>query len=163
MVRFEYMDKAIFPKLSAAIFRILATNMSVIAPTGNKYDEDFAIWYGSVLEGLLKESREIILIRDNADLIGFFQYYINDSLFMMEEVQILAIWHGKENIFRRLYEFVIPNLSGVEIVEAYANKQNEKSKHILERLGLTIIGENKNGKSYHYCGRYSALLDWLNG
>ena len=45
----------------------------------------------------------------------------------------------------------------VEFVEAYANKKNEKSQGILARLGLERIGENKNGNSYHFRGRYEEL------
>lgn len=42
-------------------------------------------------------------------------------------------------------------------MEAYANKKNKKSQGILARLGLERIGENKNGNSYHFRGRYEAL------
>lgn len=42
----------------------------------------------------------------------------------------------------------------------YANKNNMKSQGILKRLGLTIDGENKNGNSYHFSGKYDNLLKW---
>ena len=163
MIRFEYMDRTRLPELSGDMFEILATNMSAIAPTGNAYKEDMALWYNAVSDGLQRENRKIILILlDNIELIGFFQYYVSGNLFMMEEIQLSKAWQGKENIFRRVYEFVVPQLSGIKTVEAYANKRNEKSQRILEKLGLVVIGENKNGNSYHYSGLFSALMEWLN-
>ena len=137
--------------------------MSAIAPTGNEYKDDLELWYNAVSEGLLKENRKIILmISDNSELVGFFQYYTNKSLFMMEEIQICKAWQGKENVFRQLYEFVVPQLSGIETIEAYADKHNEKSQSILVKLGLVVIGENKNRNSFRYRGNFSALLEWLN-
>jgi len=163
MIYFEYMDKTRFHKLSNDMFEILATNMSMIAPTGNEHKDDLELWHSAVSEGLLEEKRKIVLIlSDNTELIGFFQYYANGNLFMMEEIQLSKAWQGRENTFRRLYEFVAPQLLGIETVEAYANKQNEKSQGILKKLGLVVIGENRNGNSYHYRGQFSALLEWLN-
>ena len=161
MLQFSLLDKNNFVSLSKDLFDILALNMSVIAPTGNTYEEDYRLWFEAVNEGLNKEARQIILIYCNNLLIGFFQYYTNNDLFMMEEVQISPQFHGKDNIFRGIFRFVLSVLPcNIQIIEAYANKQNEKSQKILQRLGLIKIGENKNGNSYHYRGEYRSLIKW---
>ena len=162
MIQFAYLDKAKFPQMSRGLFDILATNMNAIAPTGNAYEDDLASWCGAVAQGLAKENRQIILMLTDGDqLIGFFQYCTSGGLLMMEEIQLASSWQGKDNVFRRLYDFFIPQLSGIQTVEAYANKQNAKSQGILKRLGLTVIGENRTGSSYHYRGQFTALLNWL--
>ncbi len=67
--------------------------MSQIAPTGNTPEEDFKCWHTGVSEGLQKSERNIILIKDKENIIGFFQYYTfvnsntNKDTFMMEEIQ----------------------------------------------------------------------------
>jgi RimJ/RimL family protein N-acetyltransferase len=42
-------------------------------------------------------------------------------------------------------------------VEAYADKRNRKSLAVLAHLGLSVIGENKNGISYRLRGSYAEL------
>jgi hypothetical protein len=160
MITFNFLNKLDFDKLSKDIFFILADNMSKIAPTGNSFEDDYNSWFFAVKKGLVKEQRRIILILSDDELIGFFQYYTNNNTLMMEEIQIRSDWQGKV-IFRNLYGFLLSNLNTeINNVEAYANKKNLKSQIILNHLGLTIDGENKNGKSYHYYGKFDDLLDW---
>ena len=163
MARFSYLEKSQFERYAPALFDILADNMSVIAPTGRTREEDFACWHAAVGEGMQAPARQIVLIfaSDSHDLIGFFQYYINPERFMMEEIQLRQEWKGKDNIFRDLYGFVLEHInSGVEFVEAYANKNNGKSVGILKHLGLSVVGENKSGRSYHFRGTMRDLLAW---
>ena len=47
----------------------------------------------------------------------------------------------------------------IATVEAYADKRNVKSQSILKYLGLTAMGESKNGNMFHFKGLYSNLLD----
>ena len=66
-----------------------------------------------------------------------------------------SYFKGKYNIFRTLYGVVLEHINeDIRFVEAYANKKNTKTIGILEKLGLSIIGENKNGISYHFRGTY---------
>ena len=164
VVHFAYMDREQLPALAESLFVILAGNMSLIAPTGNSREADFALWRGAVADGLRDERRKIVLmLSEDEQLVGYFQYSVDGTLFMMEDMQLSAPWHGKGRIFRRIYEFVIPQLSGIETVEAHADKRNAKSWGILERLGLRIVGENRSGRSYHFRGPFSMLLAWLGG
>lgn len=158
---FEYLNKSDFQTVARQIFDILADNMTVIAPTGNSRDKDFGLWYDAVSDGLRRAERQIILIKDDDSLIGFFQYYTNADTFMMEEIQFKPEYQGK-GVFRALYGFIISHIKeDIEYVEAYANISNSKSIGILKRLGLANTGLNKNGRSYHFKGNYSDLLEWF--
>lgn len=162
MICFEYLNKPDFSGVADDIFNILADNMTVIAPTGNTREDDYNCWYGCVTDGLSRDERRIILIKANDSIIGFFQYYINEDTFMMEEIQLKPEYQSK-NIFRELYGFLIPNImENIKFVEAYANITNHKSIGILGKLGLTKIGMNKNGRCFHFKGNYSDLVKWYN-
>ena len=126
--------------------------MSVIAPTGNSYEEDYRLWYSAVAPALEKDVRQIILIYKDTEIIGYFQYYVNETTFMMEEIQFIKEYHGT-GLFQHLYSYLFEIISQeTPHVEAYAHKQNQKSQSILKHLGLQIIGENKNGNSYYFRG-----------
>ena len=148
-------DRELLPRL----FAILHENMNAIAPTGNSYEEDEALWCTCIEEALSKDPRKLLMIYDGETLAGFFMYYVNGDLWMMEEIQFAPAYRGS-GLFSKLYAYLQSILpSSVTYVEAYANKKNEKSHGILKHLGLTVIGENKNGNSYHFRGRYSDLKE----
>lgn len=145
------------------LFEILHGNMSVIAPTGNSYTEDEALWISCIAEALEKPARQLLLVMDGGAVAGFFMYYVNGNLWMMEEIQFAPAYQGS-GLFRALYARLFEILpDSVEYVEAYANKQNQKSIAILKHLGLEAVGESKNGNSYHFRGRYSDLREKLQG
>ncbi len=157
---FEYLNKPDFSALARQIFVILADNMTVIAPTGNSREDDFALWFDAVSDGLQREERQIILIKDSETIVGFFQYYTNADTFMMEEIQFRPEYQGK-GVFRKLYGFILKNIrNDLEFVEAYANTKNQKSIGILEKFGLLNTGLNKNGRSYHFKGDFIDLIKW---
>ena len=158
-ISFRYLEKPPSPALLEEIFTILAANMRVIAPTGLTYEEDRAQWLSCVPPALKKEARQIILIYDRDELIGFFQYYVtaDHSVFMMEEIQFKPAYHGS-GLFGDLYRYLIPRLpADIQAVEAYADKRNRKSLAVLAHLGLTVVGESKNGISYRLRGSYAEL------
>ncbi len=143
------------------LFEVLHSNMSVIAPTGNSYMEDEELWVSCIAEALEKSARQLLLVMDGEAVAGFFMYYVNGDLWMMEEIQFAPAYQGS-GLFRALYAHLLEILpDSVKYVEAYANKQNQKSIGILTHLGLAVMGENKNGNSYHFRGRYSDLKESL--
>jgi RimJ/RimL family protein N-acetyltransferase len=77
----------------------------------------------------------------------------------MEEIQIDKAYHST-GIFSGFFSWLLHVLphKEIEIVEAYAHKENVKSQGILQHLGLTPVGENKNGSCYRYRGEYRTLL-----
>ena len=160
MISFEYLNKSDFSAFARQFFDILADNMTMIAPTGNSREEDFVLWSDAVSGGLQREERQIILIKDNETIVGFFQYYTNADTFMMEEIQFRPEYQGK-GVFRKLYGFIPKNIrNDLEFVEAYASINNQRSIGILEKFGLLNIGLNKNGHSYHFKGRFVDLIKW---
>lgn len=156
---FAYANKAQLENILPKLFAILHANMSSIAPTGNSYDEDFRAWFSTVSPAMQKSQRQIVLMHDGDILIGYFQYYVNEGTFMMEEIQLRREYHGS-GVFAGLYGWLMRQLpDDLETVEAYAHKQNRKSQGVLTHLGLVPIGEGKNGKTYHYRGRYAELRE----
>ncbi len=159
MISFDFLDKKRIDDIFPDIFKILYSNMSLIVPTGNSYEEDYTLWYHAVSPAIKKDNRQILLIYDDGLIVGFFQYYVNESVFMMEEIQIVKNYHGT-GIFRQLFHNlcqIVPH--NTPYVEAYAHKSNIKSQNILEYLGLEIIEENKNGNSYHFRGNYNKVFE----
>lgn len=136
--------------------------MKNIAPTGDNDEKDFIIWNDYISEAIKSQSRQIVLALKNDNVIGFFQYFVTDDTFVMEEIQISAEFQGTNNIFRDLISFALKNINNVLYVEAYANKNNKKSIVVLEKLGLEIAGENQKGTSFHFKGKYVDLLNWKN-
>ena len=160
-VVFRYLPKPPSSALLDEIFGILATNMRVIAPTGLTYEEDRAQWMACVPPALTKDARQIVLIYVGGELAGFFQYYVtaDHSVFMMEEIQFKEAYR-ESGLFGELYRFLFPKLpADIVSVEAYADKRNTKSLGVLGHLGLTVIGENKNGISWHLRGDFAVLKE----
>lgn len=158
MIKFSFLDKSNSEKIMPILFDILFENMSEIAPTGNSYAEDYKIWSENAIPALKREFRQIILIINEDMIIGYFQYYTNNGLLMMEEIQIRKEYQ-EQGIFRNLYGLIIEHmLYDVSVVEAYANKKNPKSQAILMRLGLSVIDETQN--KYHFKGDYTCLVSW---
>lgn len=158
---FRYLEKPPSPDALEAIFGLLAENMRVIAPTGLTYKEDRAAWMACVPPALKQEARQVVLIYAEGGLAGFFQYYVtaDHGVFMMEEFQLKAAYHGS-GLFGALYRFLIPRLpADIRFAEAYADKRNERSLAVLGHLGLSVIGENKNGVSYRLRGDYARLKE----
>ena len=164
MFEFKYADKNLIESLLPALFKILHSNMSEIAPTNNSFEKDFEIWSENVSPALKKDARKIVLMYSEEMLAGYFQYYINaeTNSLMMEEIQIKKEYHGK-GLFKALYKWLIKELPvDIDSVEAYASKKNHKSQSILKYLGLSEAGVNKNGNSYYYKGNYKYLYDLFN-
>ena len=154
---FTFLPKQNIEKYLPELFEILHSNMSIIAPTGNTYEEDFEMWKSCIIPEIQKENRQIVLIYCDKYIAGYFQYYVTDISLKMEEIQLKKEYHGS-GVFGLLYSWLILQLpQNLQYVEAYASKQNFKSQGILEHLGLKKCGENKNGKSFYYKGEYHKL------
>ena len=161
MFEFRFADKLQIEQLLPGLFRILHSNMSIIAPTDNSYDEDYRIWSSYMIPAIKKVQRQIVLMYVEGKLVGYFQYYINldTNSLMMEEIQIGKEFQGI-GIFSAFYKWLVKQLpKNVKCVEAYANKKNLKSQGILKHLGLVELGENKNGNSFYYKGKYVDLIN----
>ena len=161
MFEFKFADKLQIKLLLPDLFRILHSNMSIITPTNNSYNEDYEIWSSYIIPAIQKEERQIVLMFAESKLVGYFQYYINSDTvsLMMEEIQIIKAFQGT-GLFSEFYNWLIKILpKNIMYVEAYANKNNYKSQSVLEYLGLVKLGENKNGNSFYFKGKYVDLLN----
>ncbi len=157
--RFRQMENNDIPIFIDEMFSILASNMSVIAPTGNSYDEDFRIWSECVVPVWREGKRRVILIFCEDTLSGFFQHFVNDTTFRMDEIQFKKEYHGS-GLFSELYHFlttIIPIQT--KYVDAFARKENLKSQGILSHLGLSVVSEEKDGNLLYYKGEYKTLSE----
>ena len=162
MLEFRYMEPGQFERYGREIFSILAENMSQIAPTGNDYETDYRNWRGSMECALQDRERHVVLLLEEDNLIGYFQYAVVGTAFRMEEIQLRSDYQGAGQVFRQLYRFVIPKLPGTcQFVEASARKENLKSNGILTHMGLQLAGENLSGSSNRYRGTMYDLKVWL--
>ena len=144
MISFEYIDKSRADELLPLLFPLLYDNMNAIAPTGEGYEKDLAEWLGNVRPAIEKPQRNVIIIREDGEIRGFFQYYVNETTFMMEEIQFAPSLRGK-GVFEALYSLLrneVPD--SVPFVEAYAHRLNTRSQGILRHLGLEPIGETRS-------------------
>lgn len=159
MLSFEYIDKTDPDGALKALFPILYSNMDAIAPTGEGYEKDFEEWFNAVRPAIEKPQRNVIVIRTDGEIKGFFQYYVNDTTFMMEEIQFDPSIRGM-GVFEALYSFlkrIVPVKT--PFVEAYAHRLNARSQGILTHLGLKPIGEGNN--CIHYRGELKKLFEVL--
>ncbi len=156
-VAFNILNKSDSMEILISLFDILHENMSVIAPTGESYEDDKRLWISSIIDALQNPQRNIIVITFEAEIIGFFMCSISGDLFKMEEIQFKPQYQGK-GVFKELYFYLFSLIAdNVKYVEAFASKQNHKSQGILEHLGLKQVGENHNGRCFRYYGLYEDM------
>lgn len=156
--KFQYADKKNIKEILPMLFSILHSNMSVIAPTGNSYEEDYKIWLSNIVPAMEKDARQIVLMFCGDELAGYFQYYVNtvSSSLMMEEIQFGEKYQGT-GLFSDFYRWLVSKLpKGIKFVEAYSHRNNCKSQNILEYLGLIKTGENSS--LFYYKGSYNSVL-----
>ena len=157
-IHFRYADKSSVDALLPDLFDILYGNMNEIAPCGKSRDEMFAEWFYEVSPAMKKAPRQIVLMLDGDEIIGYFQYYTREEMLMMEEIQIKKAYHGS-GIFRQLYTWLIDALPDtLETVEAFADRRNTKSRAVLAHLGLCELEEVRNG-ILHFRGEYKNIKD----
>lgn len=156
---FKYADKRNIEDILPCLFDIFYSNMSVIAPTGNTYEDDLKEWLSNIIPAMQKEQRQIVLMLVDNKLIGYFQYYICSDSLMMEEIQIRKEYQST-GLFKLFYSWLIKKMpQNIKYAEAYSDKANYKSQGILEHLGLIKSGEDKSGKFLYYKGDYAVLSE----
>ena len=154
---FAYVDKSELSELMPRLFEILHDNMDEIAPTGRSYEEDYREWYGNVYPAMQKAPRQMATMRDGERLIGFFQYYVNEGRFVMEEIQLQREMQGR-GVFEAFFQWLLPKLPvDVQWVEAYAHRENLKSQGILNHLGLARINSAEPCDFLHYKGDFDVF------
>ena len=157
-VQLKYLDKTAADKVLPIQFEILYYNMKEITPSGMSREEDYKNWFSEVSPAIQKAPRQIVLMLDGDEVIGYFQYYTRETLLMMEEIQIKKNYHGS-GIFGQFYIWLVRALpDNLATVEAFADRRNAKSIAVLSHLGLCKIEEVRNG-ILHFRGEYKNIKD----
>ena len=94
-------------------------------------------------------------------LAGYFQYSLNESTVLIEEIEILPDYQ-RTLLFYRFLKYmskIIPE--NIKYAEAYINKGNSNSQRIAQKLGLKIVGENPNGHSFRYRGEFASFKKYF--
>lgn len=124
------------------LFDLFYENMQEIAPSDLSYEQEKGQWLAEVSPALDKDPRQIILCFVDDALAGYVQYYTNQNLLMIEEIQ-MAKECQQTTLFYSMCKYLAKALpEGVEIVEAFAEKQNLRSQKLMQRLGMVQIEQN---------------------
>ena len=142
------LDKQREMHLLGALFDLMQQNMSHIAPTA----WEKAKWLAEVGSALKKAPRQIALMYCGGEPVGFCMYYVNDGVFMVEELQILPEFRSS-TLIAEVWKFflrTVPEDTG--FMEAWADRENAYSRKLLGRLGLEIVDATPDGQLLHFRG-----------
>ena len=139
------------------LFSMLYENMQEIAPSGNPYEQEWRAWHQEVAPALMKEPRQILLLSVKDELAGFCQYYIHDGVLMIEELQIKPAHRSTGLVFclYRFFQRIIPKET--VWIEAWADLRNQKSRCLMEKLGMQAVEILEQQGFVHYRGKISGM------
>lgn len=153
-VPFQFLDKAKKEEVLPLLFSMLYGNMNPLAPSGDGYAADYALWHSQVSPALEKPPRQVVLLRREGALVGYFQYACTEEVFVMEEFQLLpAVQHT--GLFGALYRWLLPQLPPARRVEAWCLPVNVHAQAVLGHLGLRPTAEG--GRYLHYVGEMAGM------
>lgn len=139
MVTFSYLNKAEKDLWLPRLFDLLYENMEGIAPSGLSYEQEKARFLSNVSPALDKAPRQILMGFVDGKLACYVQYYTRGGLLMVEEVQ-LGKPHQGGLLFLRLCRRLMAELpADIRTVEAYADRRNERSLALMDRLGMVPV------------------------
>lgn len=142
MITFIYLNKNEKDIFLPKLFDLLYDNMHEIAPTELSYEHEKKQWFDNVSPALDKPARQIIMCFADNKLVGYIQYYINNKLLMIEELQLKKEYHCTLTFYRFCNYFIGTLPADIEYVEAFAEKRNSKSQKLMQRLGMVLIDSN---------------------
>lgn len=155
MIRF--LNKETELNLLEQLFDLLYENMAEIAPSGLSYEAEKQQFLSNVRPAMEKGPRQIVLMYDGDALAGYLQYYINNGIFMVEEIQIRKGFRST-SLFAQLWKFmagVIP--VDTQYIEAYADKRNLPSRRLMEKLGMEPVKYCSYSHLLHFRGTLNEL------
>ena len=150
MIRF--LDKETEMALLEHLFDLFYENMRTIAPSPLPYEVEKQQWLSEVGPAMAKPPRRIVLVFDGEELVGYLQYYINNGLFMVEEVQLRQDCRAS-TLFAALWKFmsrIIPE--DTYTIEAYADPRNLHSCRLMKKLGMEPVADASCGHLLHFRG-----------
>ena len=150
--KFCFLDAKQAEAVLPQMFDILFTNMNKIAPTGNSYDEDKATWLSFMYPSVNKGPQQIILMYADEALAGYFQYSIDGNTLFAEDIEISPDYH-RTFLFTLFFRYLMSIMpKNIEYIKANIHKTNLNSQTIAGKLGMQIVGENKNKISWQLIG-----------
>lgn len=136
-MQFVFLNKAEKALWLPRLFDLLYDNMQPIAPVDIPRQQAREAWMGEVGPALDKAPRQVILCLEGGELAGYLQYYVRGTMLMVEELQLRQA-HRQTTAFFGLCRYLLRALpADLETVEAYADKRNLASQHLMGRLGMT--------------------------
>ena len=155
MIRF--LDKKREMHLLEQLFDLLYENMHSLAPSNLPYEEEKRQWLCEVAPALAKPPRQILLIYQEDGLAGYVQYYIHRGVFMVEEIQLRPDCRVTSHFVSLWKSFSRMIPVDTDIIEAYADPRNLRSRRLMERLGMEVVEDNSCGHLLHYRGRLDRI------
>ena len=155
MIRFLDKEKEMY--LLEQLFDLLYENMRTIAPSGLPYKAEKQQWLSEVAPAMAKAPRQIVLLFDGEELAGYLQYYINNGLFMVEEIQLRKDCRVS-SLFVSLWKFmsrIIPE--DTQTIEAYADPRNHLSCKLMAKLGMEMVEDGSYGHLLHFRGTMKSI------
>lgn len=144
MITFTYLDKNQKEHWLPILFGLFYENMQEIAPSRLSYEQEKAQWLSEVSPALEKAPRQIVLCFVNDTLAGYIQYYTNQNLLMIEEIQIAKACQNTTLFYSLCKHFATVLPADLETIEAFALKQNLNSRNLMQKLGMAQIDEDEN-------------------
>lgn len=143
--------------LMGNLFDIMRENMAEIAPTGLACEWEKAKWLAEVIPALKKAPRQIALLYCQGTLVGFCMYYVNDGVFMVEELQIKREFRSSSVIVElwKFFKQTVPE--DTAYMEAYTDLENVYSAKLLNRLGLQLVEMAAGGRLKHFRGEFNTI------
>ena len=106
MISCRYLEQCEISVWLPRLFSILHENMSAIAPTGNPYEEDYALWSGAVASALEQEAARMdngLCARYGGDefaMAGFFTGLSENVEAVRERIENYARQYAGEKPYR---------------------------------------------------------------
>ena len=155
MIRF--LNKETELNLLEQLFDLLYENMAEIAPSGLSFEAEKHQFLSNVRPAMEKAPRQIVLMYDGDALAGYLQYYINNGIFMVEEIQIRKGFRST-SLFAQLWKFMAEMIPvDTQYIEAYADKRNLPSRRLMEKLGMEPVKDGSYSHLLHFRGTLNKL------
>ena len=152
---FIEMEKGKKEEILPTLFDLYYENMCSIAPFDAAYGKERAIWIACIAEALEKPQRRILLCVAGDQIVAFAQYYTREDMVMIEELQIRRDYQ-RTILFLRLARKLAGCLPGESsVLEAYADRRNQNSLRLMERLGMKIV--DRDDRFCHLRGDFGGI------
>ena len=156
MIKLLRLNKNDKEKWLPRLFDLLYDNMQYITPSNLSYEQEKRQWLANVSPALDKPARQIKMCFADDELVGYIQYYTNDGLLMIEEVQLKKEYHCTLTFYRICKSFIKELPADIEYVEAFADKRNVNSQKLMQKLGMKLV--DINSEFVHLRGKASKII-----